>query len=111
MMQIETLHAFARDAVQASLTSFGALSKGAGAAALEVTDYARTSFEQTGRAVEALTGARSLDAAIAAQGEFLRTSYEAFVARASRVGTLATDTAREAFAPVETLVSSAARAP
>lgn len=108
-MQFDMLQSFGRDAFEASFKSFGALSKGTQAAALEVADYAKHSLEQTGQTVEKLMGTRTLDKAIEIQGEFLRTSYEAFVAKAAKVGELATDTAKEAFAPVETLVSSASR--
>ena len=110
MMQFNTLQSFGRDAFEASFKSFGALSNGAQAAAVEVADYAKLSLEQAGQTVQKLMATRTLDKAVEIQGEFVRTSYETFVAKASKVGALATDTAKEAFAPVETLVSSASRA-
>lgn len=108
-MQFDTIQTFGREAFQASFESFGALSRGAQATAAEVADYAKRSLEETGSAVEKLMGTRTVEKAFEIQGDFLRTSYEGFVAQASKVGELATGTAKEAFAPLEGLVAKAPR--
>lgn len=109
MNQFETIQTLGRDTVEASFKSFGAISKGAQATAVEIADYAKRSLEQGSAAVEKLVGTRTLDRAFEVQGEYLRTSYEGFVAQATRIGELATDTAKEAFAPIEGLVAKTTR--
>lgn len=109
MIQLETIQKFGRDSVDAALRSFTAVSTGAQTAAVETVDYAKRSFEQGTHATERLLGARTLDNAIQIQGEYVRTSYEGLIAQASKMGELATTTAKEAFAPVESLFAKSLR--
>ena len=110
MMQFETIQKLGRDNVEAAMTSFGALTRGVQSAAVEAAEFAKRSFEQGSSTMEKLVGARTLDSAVEIQGAFLRSSYESFVAQATRMGELAANTAKDAFAPVETLVSKNVRA-
>lgn len=90
-----------KDGVEATLKSFTAASKGAQAIAVETTDYARKSFEQSAAAIEKLLGTRSLESAIEVQTEFAKTAYEGFVAQATKLSALYTDVAKEAYKPIE----------
>jgi hypothetical protein len=90
-----------KDGVEATLKSFTAASKGVQAIAVETTDYARKSFEQSAAAVEKLLGTRSIESAIEVQTEFAKTAYEGFVAQATKMGSLYTDIAKEAYKPLE----------
>ncbi|NNM71932.1 phasin family protein [Enterovirga aerilata] len=107
MLQFDTFQKFSKDGMDAAMTSFGALSRGIQSAAVEAVDYAKRSFEQGSQTVEKLAGARTLDTAVEIQGEYLRAAYENFVAQATKMGELAAATAKEAYAPVETLVVKA----
>jgi hypothetical protein len=90
-----------KDGVDATLKSFNAASKGAQAIAVEVTDYARKSFEQSTAAFEKLRGARTLESAIAVQNEYAKSAYEGFVAQATKLGSLYADVAKETYKPIE----------
>src|SRR5829696_6102147 len=46
MIQIDTIQKFSKDNADAALKSFGVVSKGAQAIAVETADYAKKSFEQ-----------------------------------------------------------------
>jgi hypothetical protein len=66
-------------------------------------DYTRKSFEESRLFVEKLMGARSFDKAIEVQTEFAKTAYEGFVAKASKIGELYADLAKETYKPFESL--------
>ena len=104
-MQFDTFQKFGRDGMDAALRSFGAVSSGAQSAAIEAADFAKRSYEQSAQAAQQLMSARTIDAAVQIQGEFVRGSLETLVAQAAKMGQLAGDTARSAFAPVEALVA------
>lgn len=108
MMQFDTMQKFGKDGADAVLKSFGALSKGAQTAAVETADFAKRSFEQGSATAEKLVGVRTMDRAMEIQGEFLRMSYEGLVAQATKMGELAANTVKEAYAPVEGLVAKTA---
>jgi hypothetical protein len=99
--QFENIQKIGRDNVDAALKSFGAVSKGAQAIAVETADYAKKSFEQGTAALEKLVGVKSLDKAIEIQTDYLKASYEGFVAQPSKVGEISTSIAKEAFKPYE----------
>jgi len=83
------------------LKQFGAVSKGVQAIASEVADYSKEAFETTAAAAEKLMGAKSLEKAIEVQTDFVKTSYEGFVARSGKFSTLYADLARETYKPLE----------
>ena len=85
----------------------GAWTKGAQAIAVEVVDYSKKSAESTAAAWEKLMGAKSLEKAIEVQTEYLRSSYEDFVAEASKLGALYVDLAKETYKPFDALLSKA----
>ena len=86
------------EAVQAAAAE---VSKQLQAIAAETTEYSKKSVESGSVFVEKLLGVKKLDEAIALQQEFAKTSYEGFVAQATKLGELYTAAAKEAFKPVE----------
>jgi hypothetical protein len=90
-----------KDSLDASMKSFGALSKSAQAIAVELADYSKKVFEQGTAATEKLIGAKSLEKAFELQSDYLKSSYEGFVAEATKLGELYTDFAKEAYKPFE----------
>jgi hypothetical protein len=103
----EDLQQVGKENVDTALKSFGALSKGTQAIAVEVVDYSKKAFEDGTAAVEKLFGVKSLDKAVEVQTEYARSAYEGFVAKASRLGELYADLATEAYKPYETLLAKA----
>jgi phasin family protein len=99
---IDDVQKLGKDNMDATLKSFGAVSKSLQAITVEIADYSKTVFEQTAAATEKLIGAKSLDKAIEVQTDYAKTAYEGFVAEASRLGELYTDLAKEAYKPFET---------
>ena len=89
------------------MKSFGALTKGFQAIAVEMTDYWKKAFEEGTAAVEKLFGTKSLDKAFEMQSEYAKSAYEGFMAQSTKFGELYADLAKEAYKPFETLMSKA----
>jgi hypothetical protein len=104
----ETFQKMSKDNVDVALKSFGAVSKGMQAIAIEFADYSKKSFEQGTSALERLVGAKSLDKAIEVQTDYLKTAYEGFVAEATKLGELYADLAKETYKPFEGAIAKTA---
>jgi hypothetical protein len=98
---IDEMQQFGKDNMDATLKSFGSLSKGMQAIASEMADYSKKVFEQGTAATEKLIGAKSLEKAFEVQSDYAKTAYEGFVAEATKLGELYTDLAKEAYKPFE----------
>jgi hypothetical protein len=107
MIKIEEMQKFGKDNVDATLKSFGALSKASQAIATEVADYSKKSFEDGTKVMEKLFGAKSFDKAIEIQADYAKTAYEGFVAQATKIGELYADLAKETYKPFEAYVAKA----
>ncbi len=103
----EDLQQVSKENVDTALKSVGALSKGAQAIAVEVADYSKKSFEDGSAALEKLFGVKSFEKAIEVQTEYAKTAYEGFVAKATKIGELYADLAKEAYKPFESMVAKA----
>lgn len=90
------------EALQASATE---LSKHIQAIAAENTDYAKKSMEHGSAYVEKLLGVTKIEDAVALHQEFVKASYEGFVAQATKLGELYSNVAKEAMKPVEGAMS------
>jgi hypothetical protein len=96
-----------KENVDLALKSMGMLSKGTQAIATEVADYSKKAFEDGTAALEKLFGVKSFEKAIEVQTEYAKTAYEGFVAKASKIGELYADLAKETYKPFETLMAKA----
>ena len=103
----ETIQKLNKDNVDVALKSFGAVSKGVQAIAIEFADYSKKSFENGTSAFEKLVGAKSLDKAIEVQTDYFKTAYEGFVAEATKIGELYADLAKETYKPFEGIFARA----
>ena len=101
----EDLQQVGKDNVDIALKSFGALSKGGQAIAVEVADYSKKAFEDGTAALEKLFGVKSFEKAIELQTEYAKSAYEGFVAKASKIGELYADLAKESCKPFESLLA------
>jgi phasin family protein len=106
-MTNEDMQNFGKSSVDMALTSFGAWSKGAQAIAVEVADYSKKTADCSVAAWEKLMGAKSLEKAMEVQSEYLKSSYEDFVAEATKLGELYADLAKEAYKPFESTLDAA----
>ena len=98
---------FGKENMDLALKSFGAVSKSMQAIAVEVADYSKKAFEDGSAALEKLFGVKSLDKAIEVQTEYAKTAYEGFVAKASKIGELYADLAKETYKPFESIIAKA----
>ena len=103
----EDLQQLSKDNVDMALKAMGILSKGTQVIAAEVADYSKKAFEDGTAALEKLFGVKSFDKAIEVQSEYAKTAYEGFVAKASRLGELYADLAKETYKPFESLMAKA----
>ncbi|MBN8935959.1 MAG: phasin family protein [Rhizobiales bacterium] len=105
MKNFDEIQNASKESMDATMRSFGALSKTSQAIAAEVADYSKKSFEDGTRVLEKLLGARSLDKAIEIQTDYAKTAYEGFVAQATKIGELYADLAKETYKPFEAYVA------
>ena len=109
-MTTEDMQKIGKDSMDMAMNSFGALSKNAQAFAAEIVDYSRKSIEGSAAHWEKLMGAKSPEKAMQLQSEYLKSSYEDFVAEMTKLGELYVDLAKESYKPFETAAAKASAA-
>ena len=106
-MTTDQIQKFSKDNMDMAMASFGAWTKNAQAIASEFADYSKKSFEESTAALEKLMGAKSLEKAMEVQSEYLKSSYEEFVAQSTKLGELYAGLAKEAYKPFEGVMAKA----
>jgi len=101
----EDIQKLGKDNMDATMTSFGALSKGFQTIAAELADYSKKVFEEGTAATEKLFGAKSLDKAIEVQSDYVKSAYEGFVSQSTKLGELYAGVAQEAYKPFESYIA------
>ena len=110
LKNFEDIQKLGKDNMDNYMKQFGTVSKGWQAIATEFADYSKKSFEDSAAALEKLMGAKSLETAMAVQTEYLKSSYEDFVAESAKIGELYADLAKEAYKPLEGIMAKVAPA-
>src|SRR6266567_5691596 len=105
MFKVEDLQNYGKQHMETVVASATTVQNGLQAIASAYGDYTKKSFEDTKSFVEKLSGVKSLDKALEAQTDFARSAYETFVAESQKIAGLYSDLAKQAFKPVETVVS------
>ena len=103
----EELQRVSKDGFDASVRSFGEVSKGFQAIAATVTDYSKKAFEDGTRAFEQLIGAKSFEQAFEIQSQYAKKAFDAYIAQVSKLGEMYVDLARNAYKPVEQAAAKA----
>ena len=103
----EDLQQVSKENIDLAVKSVGTVSKSAQAIAVEIADYSKKSFEESTAALEKLFGVKSFEKAIEVQTAYAKSSYEGFVAKASKIGELYADLAKESYKPFETMLAKA----
>jgi len=111
LKNFDDLQKYSRDNMDLYLKSFGVVSKGMQAIAVEMADYSKKSFEESTAAIEKLFGAKTLEKAIEVQNDYFKTAYEGFISEATKLGDLYTDLAKETYKPFEGYVAKTAASP
>ncbi|HLH94695.1 MAG TPA: phasin family protein [Xanthobacteraceae bacterium] len=104
----EDMQKFGKDGADATMKSWGALSKSVQAIAVEMADYSKKAFEEGAAATEKLFSAKSLEKAIEVQSDYFKTAYEGFVSETTKLGELYSDMAQEVYKPFEGYVGMTA---
>lgn len=97
------IQGFGKEHIDVALKSADAVTKGMQAMAVEAVDYSKRSFDASGAAMEKLLAAKSLDKAVAAQSEIVRSAYEDYIGQMTRMSAIVTDMAKSAYQPYEAL--------
>jgi phasin family protein len=100
-MTPEEMNKLGKDSMETAMNSFGAWSKTGQAIVTEMVDFSKKSVEGSAAHWEKLLGTKSLEKAMEVQTEYLKSSYEGFVAEATKLGELYVDFAKEAYKPFE----------
>ena len=83
--------------IDATMKSFEVVAKNVQAITTEMTDYTKRSFENSTKTLEKLFGAKSLDKAIEVQSEYVKASYEDYLAQTAKLGKLCAELVKETF--------------
>jgi hypothetical protein len=110
MKSFEDMQKFGKDNAEATMKSFGVLSKSVQAIAVEMADYSKKAFEDGAAATEKLFGAKSLEKAVEVQSDYFKTAYEGFMSQSAKLGELYSDLAQETYKPFESYVNKTAAA-
>ena len=104
-MTTEEMQKLGKDSVDMALSSLSTWTKNAHAIAVEVADLSQKSFAGSAAAWEKLMGAKSLEKAVEVQGEYMKSSYEDFMAGAARLTGLCADFAKDACKPFQDVMA------
>ena len=99
-----------KEAVDTLVKSYTTAAQGWQAIATETTDYSKKSFENGLAHFEKLSGVKSVEAALELQTAFVKSSYEGFVAEATKLTEMYADLAKGAYKPYEAPVAKATAA-
>ncbi|MEJ8573430.1 phasin family protein [Microbaculum marinum] len=105
----EDFQKLGKENMDQAMKSFGSFNKGFQVLATEMADYSKKSLEDGASTFEKLMSAKSLDKAFEIQTDYVKSSYEGFVAQATKVGELYADLAKDAYKPFEGAVAKATK--
>ena len=105
MFKLEDIQNYGKEQLETMVASATSVQNGFQAIASAYGDYTKKSFEDTRSLVEKLSGVKSLDKALEAQTEYAKSAYETFVAESQKIAGLYGDLAKQAYKPVESIVS------
>src|ERR1700746_3208861 len=94
MKNLDDMQKVGKENMDATLKSFGAVSKSVQAIAVEVADYSKKSFEESTAAIEKLFGAKSIEKVIEVQSDYVKSTYDGFVAEATKLSELYSELAK-----------------
>ena len=110
MLNFDDASSKSKEAVDTFVKSYTSVAQGWQAIATETADYSKKSFENSLAHFEKLSGVKSIETAVELQSAFVKSSYEGFVAEATKIGELYADLAKGAYKPYEAPVAKATAA-
>lgn len=97
---------FNKTTVDAWVKSANAASKGFEQISSEVFNYSKQSVEDAMSAAKAAMGTRSVQEFIEINTDFAKSAFDTYVGRVTKLGDLATSTAKDTFEPINNRVSA-----
>lgn len=92
-----------KDSIEQAMKSVEAMNKGIQALAVETADYQKKSYESGAAALEKILAAKSVEKAVEIQNEYLKSTYEGYIGEMSKIGSMMSDFARDAYRPFESV--------
>lgn len=105
MLNFDDANKKGREAMDTMLKNYSEMAKGFQAIAAEASDYSKKSFQDITSFMEAMTSVKSMEAAFELQTSFMKSSYESFVAEATKMSEMYADLAKAAYKPYEAQIS------
>ena len=90
-----------KETVDAMLKGYSEIAKGFQAIAAESAEYTKKSFQDAVTHAEALAGVKSVETAFELQSNYVKASYESFVAEATKINEMYVGLAKTAYKPFE----------
>ena len=109
IQQFDQIQKFGQDNLDAAMKTFGAVSKGAQAIAVETADYAKKSFEQTTSTIEKLVGAQDARQGHRDPDRLPEERLRGLRRQSTKIGELYQAVAKEAFKPLREVSSPKSR--
>jgi phasin family protein len=104
----EDVTQFGQDNVEAMVASGKVMAKAAEEMNAEVIAFSKKSYEDSMAAAKEIASAKSVSEYFEKQTTFAKTSFETFVAEATKLNEMYSQAAKEAFAPINARFSAAA---
>lgn len=101
MFSFDEASNYGKNAMDHMLKSYSAIAQGMQTLTTEATDFSKKSYEENAAVVEQLFGAKTIEKAFEIQSDHAKSSYEGFVAQATKMSEIYADTARKAYEPFE----------
>ena len=109
IQNFETIQKQGQESLDVAMKSVNAMTKGFQDIAKETADFSKKQFETSAAAAEKLMATKSMEKALEVQADYVKTSYEAFVAQATRMGEIYADMAKQAYKPYESMAAKVAK--
>lgn len=107
MFNFDEANRKSKEAMDAALRSYSDVTKKFQAIATETSDYSKKSVQDMTSFWEEIMSVRSVEAAYEIQTRYMKSSYESFVAEATKLSELYTDLAKTAYKPYEAPIAKA----
>jgi phasin family protein len=107
MFNFEEANKKSKEAMDTALKGYSESAKGFQAIAAETAEYSKKSFQDAVAHIETLAGAKSFETVFELQSNFVKSSYENFIAEATKLGEMYADLAKTAYKPYEAPIAKA----
>lgn len=105
----EDFQKLGKENMDVAMKNFGSFNKDMQSLVADMADYSKKSFEDSAATFEKMAAAKSIDKATEIQSDFVKSSYEGFVAQATKVSEMYAGMAKDAYKPFEGLVAKVSK--